>query len=102
MTTLARVPNDSENSSCSSCQSSCVGPIYTGGSTRGNSKRGKSPAIGPEVKLDFVLPERRKNLKRGGKRGQTSPFPVPLNGSVRLFLLFVSRGPVVESANLFV
>lgn len=67
-----------------------IASIYTGGSTNENFKRGKSRAIGPEVKLDFVLPERCKKLKREGKRGQTSLFPVPLNGAPRLRLFLIS------------
>jgi len=71
------------------------------GSAGENFKRGKSRAIGPEVKLDFVLPERCKNLKREGKRGQTSLFPVSQRRLVLVRFLFLSGGPVVESANLF-
>lgn len=47
-------------------------PVYTGDLRQGSFQAGKSGAIGREVKLDFVLPGRYKNLERGGKRGQTS------------------------------
>lgn len=76
----------SKNSSYLSCQSSCIDPIYAEGSTERNFKR-RRRAIGPRVKLDFVLPERCKNLKRGGKRGQTSSFSTPL-GLVRFCFIY--------------
>lgn len=46
--------------------------LQGGGGGKGFSKARESGAIGREFKLDFVLPRRYKNLKRGGKRGQTS------------------------------
>lgn len=64
--------------------------VEGGGRSRGKgfSKARKSGAIGREFKLDFVLPRRYKNLKRGGKRGQTSSILSELLPErVSLFLL---------------
>lgn len=65
---------------------------------KGFSKARKSGAIGREFKLDFVLPRRYKNLKRGGKRGQTSSIlsELPESFFLTFSALFLSNSNTVS------